>query len=85
MTEKNIKSNILIILSLVFFLVSTAFTISPGYGSSESEALSFGCYTCTLDGGGAPTGCADAQFCGMSSCSGECDGGGSICGECEGD
>lgn len=98
-------STITIISSVLFFLVTSAFTFAPKKANSlemetieinlqvdaiSSSLLEFettfsdcgsGCCTCTFGGSGEPNGCKDAQYCGMSSCRGNCDmDGGELCG-----
>lgn len=96
------------IVSLVFFLFASAFTLVPSNNNyiesnnveqslnhnSETKTLEVeilkmesgcnsGCCTCTFGSGGAPNGCKNAAFCGLTQCTGLCDqSGGDPCGEC---
>lgn len=85
MKKKTLQINLLLFCSIAFFLVASAFTLPSSHGEGIEGEVYFGCYTCDLDSDGAPTGCAEAQFCGMSNCGPSCNLYGSLCGECEGD
>ncbi|MCC5940621.1 MAG: hypothetical protein JJU37_03700 [Balneolaceae bacterium] len=50
-----------------------------------SSGCTSGCCTCTFGSGGAPNGCANAGYCGLTECKGGCDqSDGILCGECAG-
>jgi hypothetical protein len=85
---KNNISNVTLLLSAVIFLFASAFTLNPNLDTSVSEEsliemeMIGGCDTCTFDSSGAPNGCTSASFCGMTTCEGSCELGGTLCGEC---
>lgn len=76
------KSNIVLILSFVFLLFTSAFTLNTDAEEILIEEELITCKTCAFDSSG-PSGCMDAQFCGLTVCGGACNQqGGTLCGEC---
>lgn len=73
------------ILSIVFFLVTSAFTLAPDMTDTPIETpieVVSGCDTCTFGSNGTPSGCRTASYCGLTSCTGSCNLQGELCGEC---
>ncbi|MCG2588202.1 hypothetical protein [Rhodohalobacter sulfatireducens] len=75
------RSNLLVLLSVAFFLCTSAFTLIPEANNANASTQSI-CWTCSLGPGGVPTGCAIAEFCGMTTCNplGGCELSGVLCG-----
>lgn len=59
---KSIKSNLVVLCSFMFFLITNAFTFAP-----QENSLN-GCYTCDTATGNDHK-CTSANFCGMTACS----------------
>ncbi|MEX0608970.1 MAG: hypothetical protein WD016_05035 [Balneolaceae bacterium] len=73
---KNLKMSTLIVLfSAIVFLFTAAFTLKPSLELNKTpEASSISCFTCTPEGP-----CVQANYCGMSECTGDCDLTGTLC------
>lgn len=76
-------SNIILALSFVFLIFASAFTLIPDSEIETSMTTSTTCYTCTFNSSGAPNGCTEAQFCGITGCTGSCNLEGTLCGQGE--
>ena len=76
-------STLTVVLSFIFFMIASAFTVIPEGTDKNDYHFVSSCETCTFSGG-TPSGCTEAQYCGMSICIGSCNLEGVLCGECAG-